>query len=260
MAHRVGNSDTGNTNAYATINTYPDLDSAEAIGDGQEREQSDGRFTEKEFHSMGAFTAGRPEKTAMTSMLFSVMPSGLAQAGQVADAGAIIGALQKLATGLVDLLIVVSALLLAIGIANGFVGGMFSSLIGAPGVLSSTWARLAGVVICFLGAALSIAIANSIMSNLNGLGGGITSTQSGLGLVTAFISQALGVVVAIVACLLALSIVIGFVEAQAGYAFAMPTLLGNVGYKIGAVVICLIIAILAVSISNWVAGLLSGIF
>jgi hypothetical protein len=59
---------------------------------------------------------------------------------------------------------------------------------------------------------------------------------------------------------LALSIVIGFIEAQAGYAFGMPTLLGNVAYKIGAVVICLIVAILSVSISNWVAGFLSSIF
>jgi hypothetical protein len=120
--------------------------------------------------------------------------------------------------------------------------------------------RLAGVVICFVGAALSIAIANSIMNNLNGLGGGITSAAPGLGGVTAVVSQALGAVIAIVACLLALSIVIGFIEAQAGYAFGMPTLLGNVGYKIGAVVICLVVAILAVSISNWVGGFLSGVF
>jgi hypothetical protein len=96
-----------------------------------------------------------------------------AQGGTGGGGGAgITGALQKLTMAFVDFLIGVSALLLAIGIATGFLTGMVESMVGRPGGLASTWLRLAGVVVCFIGAILTISIANSIISNLSGLGGG----------------------------------------------------------------------------------------
>jgi hypothetical protein len=98
----------------------------------------------------------------------------LAQAPKPGGGGGndITGALQKLTMAFVDFLIGVSALVLAIGIATGFLTGMVESMVGRPGGLASTWLRLAGVVVCFIGAILTISIANSIISNLSGLSGG----------------------------------------------------------------------------------------
>ncbi len=89
--------------------------------------------------------------------------------------GDVTGALQKLTMVFVDFLIGIAALVLAIGIATGFLTGMVESMIGRPGGLATTWMRLAGVVVCFIGAILTISIANSIISNLSGLSGGTIS-------------------------------------------------------------------------------------
>ena len=64
------------------------------------------------------------------------------------------------------------------------------------------------------------------------------------------IAELLTIVIQIIAVLLALAIATGFLEAQAGYAFGAPALLNALWFKIGAVVLCLIIALNAVSISN----------
>ncbi len=96
----------------------------------------------------------------------------MAQGGKAGGGADVTSALQKLTMAFVDFLIGVSALLLAIGIATGFLTGMVESMVGRPGGLASTWLRLAGVVVCFIGAILTIAIANSIIGNLSGLSGG----------------------------------------------------------------------------------------
>lgn len=84
----------------------------------------------------------------------------------------IIDALKTLTKGFVTFLIAVAALLLAIGIATGFLSGMIESAVGRPGGLSTTWMRLAGVVVCFIGAVLTIIVANTIIDAMTGFSGG----------------------------------------------------------------------------------------
>lgn len=84
----------------------------------------------------------------------------------------IIDALKTLTKGFVTFLIAVAALLLAIGIATGFLSGMIESAVGRPGGLATTWMRLAGVVVCFIGAVLTIIVANTIIDAMTGFSGG----------------------------------------------------------------------------------------
>ncbi len=70
------------------------------------------------------------------------------------------------------------------------------------------------------------------------------------------IAEVLSLVIQVVAVLLALSIATGFLEAQASYVFGAPSLLSALWFKIGAVILCLILALTAVSISNTLVGIL----
>lgn len=70
------------------------------------------------------------------------------------------------------------------------------------------------------------------------------------------IAEVLSLVIQVVAVLLAISIATGFLEAQASYVFGAPSLLSALWFKIGAVILCLIIALTAVSISNTLVGIL----
>ncbi len=72
----------------------------------------------------------------------------------------------------------------------------------------------------------------------------------------AIIAEILSLVIQICALLLAIAIATGFVEAQVGYLAGRPGLLSQVWVKVGAVVICLAIALTAVSITNVLVGLL----
>ncbi len=123
---------------------------------------------------------GRVLGLTMGIILVSLSNPGLVFAqggtgGGGSGGGDVTGALQKLTMVFVDFLIGIAALVLAIGIATGFLTGMVESMIGRPGGLATTWMRLAGVVVCFIGAILTISIANSIISNLSGLSGGTIS-------------------------------------------------------------------------------------
>ncbi len=77
-------------------------------------------------------------------------------------------AIASLAKMLIDGIIALSAILLAIGIASNFLTGMLETMVGRPGGLSTTWLRIAGIVICFLGAIFTITIANTIIDTLKG--------------------------------------------------------------------------------------------
>ena len=70
------------------------------------------------------------------------------------------------------------------------------------------------------------------------------------------IAELLSLVIQVVAVLLAISIATGFLEAQASYVFGAPSLLSALWFKVGAVILCLIIALTAVSISNTLVGIL----
>jgi len=70
------------------------------------------------------------------------------------------------------------------------------------------------------------------------------------------VAELLTLVIQIVAVLLALAIATGFLEAQVSYVVGAPSLLSALWFKIGAVIICLVIALTAVSISNMLVGIL----
>ena len=70
------------------------------------------------------------------------------------------------------------------------------------------------------------------------------------------ISDVLTVIIQVVAVLLAISIATGFLEAQVSYVVGAPSILSELWVKVGAVIICLIIALTSVSISNTLVGIL----
>lgn len=101
---------------------------------------------------------------AMWSLLLfaTICTPAFAQAGDGLGA-----ALSNLAKMLVDGLIALAALLLAIGFATNFVTGMAETIAGRPMGLSSTWVRLGGILIAFVGAVFTIQIANTIIDTLS---------------------------------------------------------------------------------------------
>ena len=75
-------------------------------------------------------------------------------------------AIAELAKLLIDGIIGLSAVLLAIGLATGFLAGQVEVMVGRPGGLSSTWMRIAGIIVCFVGAIFTITISNAIIDAL----------------------------------------------------------------------------------------------
>ncbi|CAG0944923.1 hypothetical protein ANRL1_02025 [Anaerolineae bacterium] len=70
------------------------------------------------------------------------------------------------------------------------------------------------------------------------------------------VAEVLTVVIQITAALLALAIATGFLEAQMSFVVGAPSILSALWFKIGAVIICLVIALTAVSISNTLVSIL----
>ena len=79
-------------------------------------------------------------------------------------------AFSNLAKTLINGIIIVASLLLAVGIATNFLTGMIETMAGRPGGLSTTWMRIAGIVLCFIGALFSILISNAIIDGVTGAG------------------------------------------------------------------------------------------
>lgn len=77
-----------------------------------------------------------------------------------------------------------------------------------------------------------------------------------LGELRGVVAELLTLVIQVTAVLLAIAIATGFLEAQASYVFGAPSVLSALWFKIGAVIICLVIALTAVSISNTLVGIL----
>ena len=82
--------------------------------------------------------------------------------------GTLLGAARDIAKKVIDLLIGIAALLLAVGIATGFVQGQFETMVGRPMGLANAWVRVAAVVICAAGAFLSVMAANMVIDILAG--------------------------------------------------------------------------------------------
>lgn len=100
------------------------------------------------------------------ALLLILANQGIALAGDPPPSGGMSDAIASLAKMLIDGIIALSAILLAIGIATNFITGMVETMVGRPGGLSSTWMRVAGIVLCFVGAIFTITIANTIIDTL----------------------------------------------------------------------------------------------
>ncbi|MBI3915037.1 MAG: hypothetical protein HY327_12740 [Chloroflexi bacterium] len=72
----------------------------------------------------------------------------------------------------------------------------------------------------------------------------------------AVVQQIIAILIQITAALVALSVATGFLEAQIGYLLGAPSLMSKVWVTIGAVVICLVLALMAIPISNALVGIL----
>jgi hypothetical protein len=70
------------------------------------------------------------------------------------------------------------------------------------------------------------------------------------------VGEVLALVIQVTAVLLAIAIATGFLEQQMSYVAGAPAMLSALWFKIGAVIICLVIALTAVSISNTLVGIL----
>lgn len=169
----------------------------------------------------------------------------------------VIDALEKLARGMVTLLIAVSAMLMAVGIGTGYIGGMVDSMVGRPGSLSNAWLRVAGVILCFVGAVCTILIANFIFAEFPAHAPVDVPGGTGIGVVNKAVSGIVSLATAFCGFVVVLSIPLGFLETQAGYAFGSPARVAGVWNKIGTAMACLIVAVMAGPISSWIAGLLS---
>jgi hypothetical protein len=102
------------------------------------------------------------------AMLLIFANQGVALAGDPPPSGGMSDAIANLAKMLIDGIIALSAILLAVGIATNFVTGMVETMVGRPGGLSTTWMRIAGIVMCFVGAIFTVTIANTIIDTLKG--------------------------------------------------------------------------------------------
>ena len=99
------------------------------------------------------------------AILLIFAQQGIALAGDP-EPGGMSDAIANLAKMLIDGIIALAAILLAVGIATNFVAGMAETMAGRPGGLSTTWMRIAGIVLCFVGAIFTITIANTIIDTL----------------------------------------------------------------------------------------------
>jgi hypothetical protein len=86
-----------------------------------------------------------------------------------AQSGSALDGIRSLAKMFIDGIIGLSAILLAIGVATNFLTGMVEVMVGRPGGLSTTWMRIAGIVLCFIGAVFTILIANTIIDEIGKL-------------------------------------------------------------------------------------------
>ncbi|HEC35808.1 MAG TPA: hypothetical protein ENI39_04645 [Anaerolineae bacterium] len=90
-------------------------------------------------------------------------------AGGGGRGGEIVEAIRQIATVVIDVAIGVSVILMAVGIATGFVGGQFLVTVGQPYGLSSAWVKVISVVMLGIGALLTITIVNTIINAIASL-------------------------------------------------------------------------------------------
>lgn len=83
--------------------------------------------------------------------------------------GPLVAAARTIGKTIVDVAIGIAAVLMAVGIATGFVGGQFLVTVGAPYGMSHAWIKVISVIILGIGAFLTIVIVNTIIDAVIGL-------------------------------------------------------------------------------------------
>jgi len=103
------------------------------------------------------------------SVALTTASPALAQGAGGTRGGDIVEAFRSIGKVVIDILIGLAAVLMAVGIASGFVGGQFMVTVGAPYGLSAAWIKVISVAILGIGAMLTIVIANTIIDAVTGL-------------------------------------------------------------------------------------------
>jgi len=96
---------------------------------------------------------------SLTMMITLVAPSVAYADGEEG----IVDAIAELGKKIVDIIIGIAAVVMAVGIAYKMTWGEFEVAVGNPYGLSRSWTAVAGIVICFIVAALTILFANTII-------------------------------------------------------------------------------------------------
>jgi hypothetical protein len=96
-------------------------------------------------------------------------PEGGDEGGDQGRGGEIVAAIRRIATVVIDIAIGIAVILMAVGIATGFVGGQFLVTVGQPYGLSTAWVRVISVVMLGIGALLTITIVNTVINAVAGL-------------------------------------------------------------------------------------------
>jgi hypothetical protein len=96
--------------------------------------------------------------TLSTSMLQSALAAAMGGSG-----AGLVEAFRQVGTLIVDILIVVAAILVTLGILGGSLAGQFAVMLGRSGGVSDAMSRIVGAVVFGVGAALTIPIAHAIV-------------------------------------------------------------------------------------------------
>jgi len=110
----------------------------------------------------------RTARLAVAILWLTILTLAAPDTALADDGGALLGAAKEIAKKVINLLIGAAALLLAIGIASGFVQGQFETMVGRPMGLANAWVRVAAVVLCAAGAFLAVMAANMVIDTLAG--------------------------------------------------------------------------------------------
>lgn len=173
----------------------------------------------------------------------------------LAQGGDILWRVRGVVKIIVNIVIGVAALLMALGFGVNFVRGMFSTLTGRPGALSDTWATVIAIVICGGGAMLAIPIANMFIDTVAQYAGGALDHR-GFSELGEIASEILSITIGTTSLLAALGIAVSFLRGEISAVAGAPAILSEVWFRITGIVICLLVAVLATTVSRMIVSIL----
>ncbi len=173
----------------------------------------------------------------------------------LAQGGEILWKTRSIVKIIVDIVIGLAALLMALGFGVNFVRGMLSTLTGRPAALSDTWAAVIAIVICGGGAMLAIPIANVFIDTMAQYAGSPLDHR-GFPELGQAASDILSIAIGMTALFAALGIAVSFLRGEISAVAGAPAILSEVWFRIMGIVICLLVAVLATTVSRMIVSIL----